>query len=177
MVPPESSKQHRKSVSLTLKNVVVREKKHKKTLVRPVNAVIKGGSMFAILGGSGSGKTTLLNVIASKFDRNSTEVTGTIVFEGDAKCGYVNQMDYILPFLSVKETLMVAATLTMPVSRSLDLAVEDVIRDLGLTECANTLVGDNSGKRGISGGERRRLSCGIQIISDPNVLCADEPTR
>lgn len=158
-----------------------------KDILHPVNTVIEGGTLFAILGGSGSGKTTLLNVIAGRYSSKQLEVGGEIRFGRLQKCsiGYVTQQDFLLPNLTVRETLMFAARMKVnPSSRSkggrLNSAdgvyaqlVNDVIQDLGLKECANSMVGDNSGtsqiaggNRGLSGGERRRVSIAIQIISD-----------
>lgn len=153
-----------------------------KDILHPLSTLIKGGSMFAILGGSGSGKTTLLNVIANRFDSNSFTIGGTIYFSGVEKCsiGYVTQQDFLLPFLTVYETLMFAARLKLNTQSlnnsgitSYESIVEHVIADLGLRECTNNFVGDSNisqistGNRGLSGGERRRVSIAIQIISDP----------
>jgi ABC-type multidrug transport system ATPase subunit len=160
-----------------------------KTLLHPVNAVIDGGSLFAILGGSGSGKTSLLNVIAGRYDRKSFKIGGSIVlgekYSGDI--GYVTQQDFLLPFLTVKETITFAAKLKIgrqsdydsPIIVSIDKIVSETILDLGLKECSDTRIGDDSqafGARGISGGEKRRVSIACQIITNPRVLCADEPT-
>lgn len=161
------------AVSVSIKN---------KDILHPLSTLIKGGSMFAILGGSGSGKTTLLNVIANRFDSNSFTIGGTIHFSGVEKCstGYVTQQDFLLPFLTVYETLMFAARLKVNTQSlnnsgitSYESIVEHVIADLGLRECTNNFVGDSNisqistGNRGLSGGERRRVSIAIQIISDP----------
>lgn len=153
-----------------------------KDILHPLSTLIKGGSMFAILGGSGSGKTTLLNVIANRYDSKSFTIGGSIHFSSVEKCsiGYVTQQDFLLPFLTVYETLMFAARLKLNTQSlstsgvtSYDSIVEHVIADLGLRECTNNFVGDSNisqistGNRGLSGGERRRVSIAIQIISDP----------
>lgn len=179
-----------------------------KTLLHPVTTVIEGGSLFAILGGSGSGKTTLLNVLANRYDKKSYQINGELSFDNvigvSSNIGYVTQSDYLLPFLTVKETILFAAKMRLSkdecvqrveqaegqtksntlsgqayIEYAYSKIVNSVILDLGLKECANTRVGDNSqvyGHRGISGGEKRRVSVAVQIISDPQVLCADEPT-
>ena len=163
-------------ISVILNNLSISLKKNNKlkTIVYPIDARIEGGSLFAILGGSGSGKTTLLNVIAGRYD-SSVVLGGELIFEGRANCGvgYVTQTDYLLPYLSVKETLLFAAELRMPLilrQKTRLQVVEDIILELGLKECMNTHI------ISISGGQRRRVSTAIQIISDPEVLCADEPT-
>ena len=168
-----------------------------KEILHPINTVIEGGTLFAILGGSGSGKTTLLNVIAGRYSSRELAVGGEIRFGLAKKCsiGYVTQQDFLLPNLTVKETLLFAARMKVDPSTPIpshkhnkesstgtDIythLTEEVIQDLGLKECADSLVGDNSGTsqlagghRGLSGGERRRGSIAIQIISD----CKGEPS-
>lgn len=165
-----------------------------KEILHPISTVIEGGTLFAILGGSGSGKTTLLNVIAGRYSNKQLDVGGEVRFGSLKKCtiGYVTQQDYLLPNLTVRETLLFAARMKVDPRTPIPAAgrykmdtthgskmdiytylAEEVIQDLGLKECADSLVGDNSGTsqltgghRGLSGGERRRVSIAIQIISD-----------
>ena len=95
-----------------------------------------------------------------------------------SQVGYVTQTDFLLPFLTARETLGYAAELRLPHTiprEERHRRVDDVIMELGLKECADTLVG-NEHARGISGGEKRRVSVGVQILTDPPVLCADEPS-
>ena len=94
--------------------------------------------------------------------------------------GFVRQNDYLLPYLTVRETLTFAASLRLP--RSVDRAqraeiVEQTILELGLSDVADVVVGGGEGARkGISGGERRRLSIGCTLVTLPSVLILDEPT-
>lgn len=94
--------------------------------------------------------------------------------------GFVRQNDYLLPYLTVRETLMFAASLRLP--RSVDKAqhveiVEQTILELGLSDVGDVVVGGGEGARkGISGGERRRLSIGCTLVTLPSVLILDEPT-
>lgn len=180
----------------------------RKDILHPINTVVEGGTMFAILGGSGSGKTTLLNVIAGRYSAKQLHVEGEVRFGALRKCtvGYVTQQDFLMPHLTVRETLQFAARMKVdprtpvPASsrskasngtavdrsesdRMYECIVSDVIQELGLRECADSVVGESSGtsnlmggNRGLSGGERRRVSIAVQIISDAKVLCADEPT-
>ncbi len=141
-------------------------------LIKSSSFSIPEASLFAILGGSGSGKTTLLNVIAGRYDKSSFHVDGNIVF-GQPSCsiGYVTQSDYLLPNLTVRETLLFTTRLKINSTDSnIEKLVTDVLIDLGLKECIDSLVGDNniSGtRRGISGGEKRRVSVALQIITGP----------
>ena len=170
------------AVNVSLHNLRISISINNACILSRVTTTIRGASMFAILGGSGSGKTTLLNVIAGRFDPKMFNVEGTISFSKTGHIGYLTQHDYLLPFLTVHETVMFAAKLKIssPKSRSnehaamLNKLVEDAIMDLGLQESAHTRVGESSGtggERGISGGEQRRLSIAIQIISNPKGIC------
>lgn len=92
--------------------------------------------------------------------------------------GYVQQNDYHLPSLTVRETLLFNANLLMPESVSNEQKtrrVEKLISLLGLRLCANTRVGGEEIK-GVSGGEKRRLSVGCQLILDPSCALLDEVT-
>jgi ABC-type multidrug transport system ATPase subunit len=88
------------------------------------------------------------------------------------------QDDLLYPMLTVTETLMYSAEFRLPRSLSASKKrsrVEALIDQLGLRAAANTIIGDE-GRRGVSGGERRRVSIGIDIIHDPIILFLDEPT-
>ncbi|KAF9377959.1 hypothetical protein CPC16_011549 [Podila verticillata] len=147
-----------------------------------------------ILGGSGSGKTTLLNAIAGRMNDPEVAISGSITYNGikakkfwnDGSVGYLQQYDFLMPFLTVRETLTYAAQLRLPRTMSSQKKrelVELVLLELGLKDCANTRVGDpgggeqgSGGIRGISGGERRRVSAAIQLLTNPKILLCDEVT-
>jgi ABC-type multidrug transport system ATPase subunit len=154
-----------------------------KTILDGVSVDMPAGSLTAILGSSGSGKTTLLNAIAHRISSKSMDVFGSITFNRggkleDVRSAYVLQDDILLPTLTVRETLQYAADLRLP-SRSTQQEREDVVEDtileLGLKECADTRIGTSANSQ-CSGGEKRRTSIGVQLLSDPSVLFCDEPT-
>eukprot|EP00742_Colponemidia_sp_Colp-10_P008391 GILJ01009087.1.p1 GENE.GILJ01009087.1~~GILJ01009087.1.p1 ORF type:complete len:1288 (-),score=160.00 GILJ01009087.1:132-3968(-) len=146
---------------------------------------VESGELMALMGGSGSGKTTLLNALAGRIHGKSASITGSIRFNNlDPKpfiasvSGYVTQHDYLLPNLTVRETLRFAAMLRLPNDMPRDFKykkVEDVIMELGLKDCADTMIGSES-RRGVSGGEKRRVSIAVQMLTNPSVLFLDEPT-
>lgn len=126
-------------------------------------------------------------MIADRYDKKAFQIGGKILINtlSSKDVGYVTQQDYLLPCLTVQETIFFTAKLRVSptdprVQRGgYEGIVRDVMMDLGLRECANTRIGDDIqafGTRGISGGEKRRVSIACQIITDPAILCADEPT-
>jgi len=125
----------------------------------------------------------MLNAMANRMRGQNLRITGTTTINGSRRLSsvrhaYVMQQDVLLPRLTVRETLRYSAELRLPASTTTEereRAVEEVILQLGLKERADTLVGD-SVRRGCSGGEKRRVSIGVQLLSNPSVLFLDEPT-
>jgi len=161
-------------------------KGEKKEILKRIDSLkVPAGSFLAILGTSGSGKTTLLNTISGRSEELIVE--GDILFNGHKvlpqeirkSVGYVLQSDQLLPTLTVRETLQYAGLLRLPNTftkqRKMEI-VEEIIGELALRDCANRQIGNTSGKRGISGGELRRVSIGVQMLSNPGVLYLDEPS-
>lgn len=155
-----------------------------KTILYPMSFDIPPNSLTCIVGGSGSGKTTLLNCLADrKFNKKSLIINGQIKYNKDDSLSsyrnaYVIQQDILIPTLTCFEMLSYSAELKLPKLTSKiqrNVLVNEIIAILGLNECKDTLIGDNKNK-GLSGGEKRRLSVGLQLISNPSVLFLDEPT-
>ncbi len=89
---------------------------------------------------------------------------------------YVMQDDVLFSYFSPREALTFAARLRLKCSeQEQDSRVEALIKDLGLTRCSDTIIGHVL-KKTISGGERKRTSIGVELISDPSVVMLDEPT-
>ncbi|KAI4331727.1 hypothetical protein MLD38_029882 [Melastoma candidum] len=155
-----------------------------KVLLSDISGEAREGELLAVLGASGSGKSTLIDALANRISRE--RLKGTVTLNGQALdsrllkviSAYVMQDDLLFPMLTVHETLMFSAEFRLPrsLSKSRKKArVEALIDQLGLRSAANTVIGDE-GHRGVSGGERRRVSIGIDIIHDPIILFLDEPT-
>lgn len=156
---------------------------HVKTILDDVSANMPPGSLTAIIGGSGSGKTSLLNQMSGRLQGKRLAISGKTLFNGSTdvshvRSAYVIQQDILLPTLTVRETLKYAAQLRLPStigeSERMQL-VEEVILELGLKEAADTRIGNHAHK-GCSGGEKRRTSIGVQLLSNPSLLWLDEPT-
>jgi len=91
---------------------------------------------------------------------------------------YVEQEDALFALSTVRETLMFAAQLRLPTAmplREKKAAVTSIIADLGLVSAADTVVG-NETIRGISGGERKRVAIGMDLLHEPRLIFMDEPT-
>ena len=154
-----------------------------KTILDNVDGELAPGTLTAVIGGSGSGKTTLLNVLSHRVASKRMRTTGTILYNDSSKLSgirnaYVMQSDVLLPTLTVRETLRYAADLRLPsptTSEERYRIVEEVIRELGLKECADTRIGNNA-RKGCSGGEKRRTSLGVQMLANPSLLFLDEVT-
>ena len=86
------------------------------------------------------------------------------------------QEDALLGTLTPRECFLFAVKLTLGLTeRQLNERVEELISDLGLSSCANTKIG-NSFIKGISGGERKRTSIGVELVTNPGIIFLDEPT-
>ncbi|KAL3661570.1 hypothetical protein V7S43_013330 [Phytophthora oleae] len=176
--------QHPCTLSWSNLTYTVDSKKGKKTILTNVTGRCAPGELTAIMGPSGCGKTTLLDILADRIC--SGTIKGEIALNGEkrtektfrAVSSYVAQEDSLLGSFTVLETLQMAAKLTMPTSTSaisLLKRVQSVIDEMGLRVCENAMVGDMFHK-GISGGQKRRLSIAIEMLSDPSILLLDEPT-
>uniref|UniRef100_A0A8C8DU60 ATP-binding cassette, sub-family G (WHITE), member 2c n=1 Tax=Oryzias sinensis TaxID=183150 RepID=A0A8C8DU60_9TELE len=146
--------------------------------------IMKPG-MNAIMGATGSGKTSLLDVIAGRKDpaglrQGQVLVDGQVVTsELRLSSAYVVQDDILMGTLTVRENLLFSANLRLNPkhhsSTDKNNRVNIIINDLGLTDCADTKIGTEF-LRGVSGGERKRCSIGMELITSPSLLFLDEPT-
>lgn len=155
-----------------------------RTILTNAHGSVKPGEFLAVMGPSGAGKTTLLNCLSNRRQKNVRIENGSILLNNDSisnvpyasMIGFVPQDDVLFISMTPREILKFAAGLTLDLNEKMrDQRVEEVISDLGLTACADTLVGGQL-IRGISGGEKKRTSVGIELISNPSVLFLDEPT-
>ncbi|EOX91861.1 hypothetical protein QUC31_003329 [Theobroma cacao] len=152
-------------------------------LLHKITGYAPKGCITAVMGPSGAGKSTFLDGLAGRIASGSLK--GRVSLDGMAMSpslikrtsAYIMQDDRLFPMLTVYETLLFAADFRLgPISRvEKRQRVEKLIHQLGLTSSWNTYIGD-AGTRGVSGGERRRVSIGVDIIHGPSLLFLDEPT-
>ncbi|GLT91379.1 hypothetical protein SLE2022_092700 [Rubroshorea leprosula] len=157
-------------------------KAREKTILNGVSGVVCPGEILAMLGPSGSGKTTLLTALGGRL---GGRLFGKITYNGHPfsgaikrRTGFVAQDDALYPHLTVTETLLFTALLRLPNSLSRDEKVqhvERVIAELGLNRCRDSMIGGPL-FRGISGGEKKRVSIGQEMLINPSLLLLDEPT-
>ncbi|KAJ2557725.1 hypothetical protein EV175_001168 [Coemansia sp. RSA 1933] len=163
----------------------VNKKDEWRTILHGITGEARAGEAIAIIGSSGAGKTTLLNALSGRIVGGTLD--GRILYRdaprhpGNFKrvTAYVQQDDLMHPLLTVKETLTYASRLRMlnsqySASQKND-RVNEVIRQLRLEGARNTPIGD-AVTRGVSGGERKRVSIGMELLTDPRLLFLDEPT-
>ena len=153
-------------------------------VLQGVSGMARPGEIVAILGGSGSGKTSLLDSLA--FRTTAGTVSGEIRLNerivdrslASEFIGYVTQADRLMPHLTVRETLTYLARLRLVGSnrRQIDEHVAGIMSELEVLHVADTYVGDGFVVRGLSGGQRRRVTIGTQLLIDPTTLLLDEPT-
>jgi ABC-type multidrug transport system ATPase subunit len=157
--------------------------KSKSKLLNSVSGRAHPGEMCALMGASGAGKSTLLDVLAGR--KTMGEMEGDVLFNGMPRtrsimrgAAYVMQDNHHIGCFTVHQTLLYAANLRMAErysAESKELRIKKIMDMLGLTEHENTVVGDEN-IRGLSGGQQKRLSIGVEIINLPDLIFLDEPT-
>lgn len=161
-------------------------KPEKKCLLSNISGIARPGELLAIMGSSGAGKTTLLNTLAGRIKvAKGDELNGVVKVNGghrDASwrrtAGYVEQFDLMYADLTVQETIQFAADFKLPREVTVGekrAIVDRVIGLLGLTGVRHSRIGEET-KRGISGGEKKRVAIGIELVTFPGLLFLDEPT-
>ncbi|ETV65864.1 hypothetical protein H257_17503 [Aphanomyces astaci] len=156
-----------------------------KTLIHDIRGSICRGQVLGLMGPSGSGKTTLLNALAGVSNGN-TQFSGAISLDHEPLpanyrhlAAYVQQDDCLFPTLTVRESIEYSAFLRLPAMLSLyakQQLVSKVLHELHLTHVADSRIGNATAIRGISGGERRRVSIAMELVTQPQMLFLDEPT-
>ena len=150
------------------------------TILNGVSGSASPGQVLAIMGPSGSGKTSILDILSGRSTYNS----GTITIDGEVvtdrimkkmkkKVAYVKQSDLFFGHLTVRDQLTYTAFLRLPSIWSKNkkvLEVNRIIKLLRLSKCADTPI------ERISGGEKKRVNIGSELLTDPSILMLDEPT-
>uniref|UniRef100_A0A2P2IQY5 ABC transporter domain-containing protein n=2 Tax=Rhizophora mucronata TaxID=61149 RepID=A0A2P2IQY5_RHIMU len=166
-----------------LRVTVSKGQKGRKAILQGLTGYALPGEILAIMGPSGCGKSTLLDALAGRLGSNIRQI-GDILINGQKQAlaygtsAYVTQDDALLATLTVGEAVYYSAQLQMPESMSKSEkkeTAEMTIREMGLQDAVNTRVG-GWGAKGLSGGQKRRLSICIEILTRPKLIFLDEPT-
>jgi ABC transport system ATP-binding/permease protein len=169
-------------IALTADNIEYRYPLSKNG-VRPFSFSEESGQLIGIMGVSGSGKSTLLNVLNGKLKpRRGRVLINSFDIHKDAErlegqIGYVPQDDLLIEELTAYQNLYYNAKLcfgNFKEERIIEIA-DKVLTDLGLDEIRNLKVGNPLNKF-ISGGQRKRLNIGLELMREPSILFIDEPT-
>lgn len=148
---------------------------------------VNAGQVCAVMGPSGSGKSSLLNVLAGRsapapgiFIEGRITVGGKLINPVSFRknIAYVMQDDAMTPTATPREALLFSASMRLPASYSnskIRTLVEQLLEELGIAGCADVMIGGAMIK-GISGGQRKRTSVGVELVTDPSLLFLDEPT-
>jgi ABC-type multidrug transport system ATPase subunit/pSer/pThr/pTyr-binding forkhead associated (FHA) protein len=163
-----------------LRRVQDRQKKGEtKIILNDVSLSIRPGEFVALVGGSGAGKSTLMNALSGfkRADGGQVLVNGTDLYENfglyRTQMGYVPQDDIIHLGLPVYNALRYAAWLRLPpdtLSQETGRRIDEVLRKVGMTEQKKQLVSS------LSGGQRKRVNIGLELLAEPGLFFLDEPT-
>ncbi|MFD7407139.1 FHA domain-containing protein [Streptomyces sp. NPDC059866] len=166
-------------ISLDVQDLTVVVDRGSKTLLDDVSFPVGEKCLLAVVGPSGAGKSTLLNALTGQRPADH----GTVLYDGRdlyhdyaelrQRIGLVPQDDILHAQLTVRSALTYAAELRFPqdTAKAERLArVEEVIRELGLEQRANQPV------HSLSGGQRKRVSVALELLTKPSLLFLDEPT-
>ncbi|CAI0422205.1 unnamed protein product [Linum tenue] len=170
-------------VSVTWKDLYVTVGGGRLTILEGLTGYAEPGEVLAIMGPSGCGKSTLLDALAGRLS-STAQQSGDILINGRKESlaygtsAYLTQDDTLMTTLTVKEAVYYSAQLQLPDSISIaekKKRAEMVIKEMGLQDSLNTRIGGWAVK-GLSGGQKRRVSICIEMLRRPKLLFLDEPT-
>ena len=171
---------YKNGISVDASDIVIKRGKGRKSFItcNYVNLNIKPGELVAVIGGSGAGKSTILNAMCGYLEPTQGEVyiNGVDLYHNfdslKKLIGYVPQSDIVYDNLTLHDMLMYTAKLRLPkdtLPSERENAISRAIEIVELPEKKNSLI------KSLSGGQRKRASIAVELLSDPNLLFLDEP--
>ena len=179
--------------NVTLSTKANGSKKPSRVILNKLSSLFEPRSLTAVMGPSGSGKTSLLKILTGRVGKNNSSglnLQGIVRLDGQQvdptslavrkMIAYVEQEVSIPATCTPREAITFSARLRLDAritNKDIDLLVEDILENLGLTHVADTLIGGGplmSG--GLSGGEKKRVQCGVELVTRPSLVVLDEPT-
>lgn len=184
LVLGEGFSQDTPSVGIEFEDVGMTLKSTGQCVLSGVTGSFPAGSLVALMGPSGGGKTTFMNALCGRASYGN--VTGKIKINGKPGgvqdfpklVGFVPQDDIMHGDLTVHQNLYYNAQLRLPAATKAERVLEHVnqtLKVLGLAHIAHSIVGDPE-RRGISGGQKKRVNIGMELVAMPSVIFMDEPT-
>lgn len=167
------------------------EKNPPKGILRGISGSFAPKTLTAIMGPSGSGKTSLLKVLTGRIGGTSNmtlvgdiyldrKIVNPTDIEVRREIAYVEQEVTVPATCTPREAISFSARLRLDKNLSdkdIDDIVNDILDNLGIQDCADTIVGGGFlMKGGLSGGEKKRVQCGIELVTNPEIIVLDEPT-
>ena len=174
-----------KDISLSINTKDEYGNRVNRTILSDIEFTIYPSEMVGLMGLSGAGKTTLMKILSgySKPTKGSVFINGKDLYKNFNSIknfiGYVPQDDIIHPELSVYESLYYSSKLRLSSdfsNKEIDIRIDEVLKDLGIHQIKNILIGSPDTKNGISGGERKRVNIAMELLADPELIFLDEPT-
>jgi ABC-type multidrug transport system ATPase subunit len=179
--------------NVTLSTKANGTKKPSRVILNQLTSLFEPNSLTAVMGPSGSGKTSLLKILTGRVGKNNSSglsLQGSVRLDGQQvdptslevrkMIAYVEQDVSIPATCTPREAITFSARLRLDAritNKDIDLLVEDILENLGLTHVADTIIGGGplmSG--GLSGGEKKRVQCGVELVTRPSLVVLDEPT-
>ncbi|KAH8360956.1 hypothetical protein KR093_001315 [Drosophila rubida] len=172
----------RPAVDLAFHNLTYRVKEgngsNSKTILKGVSGRLRSGELTAIMGPSGAGKSTLLNILSGY---KTTNIEGSVTMNGAERnlstfrklSAYIMQDNQLHGNLTVQEAMTVATNLKLSkkfTKYEKNSMIDDILLTLSLSEHRNTMT------RNLSGGQKKRLSIALELVSNPPIMFFDEPT-
>jgi len=161
-------------------------------ILRGISGIFPAKTLTAIMGPSGSGKTSLLKLLTGRIGGSSSslEKSGTVLLDDHPvdpsdisvrqQIAYVEQDVTIPPTCTPREAIRFSARLRCDRNLgddSIEAVVNDIIDKFRLGKCADTLIGGGPLMAGgLSGGEKKRVQCGVELVTNPEIVVLDEPT-
>ncbi|XP_071719365.1 putative white-brown complex homolog protein 30 [Rutidosis leptorrhynchoides] len=180
----EDSLRRRPRIEIAFNELTLTLKGKRKCIMRSVSGKLMPGRISAVMGPSGAGKTTFLSALTGKI--TGCTMSGMILVNGKNESihcykkivGFVPQDDIVHGDLTVEENLRFSARCRLSSDlpkQDKVLIIERVIESLGLQGVRDSKVGTVE-KRGISGGQKKRVNVGLEMVMEPSLLILDEPT-
>jgi ABC transport system ATP-binding/permease protein len=175
---------YRGNMTIEAKGVTVDVTRNRKRLIEDVSLTVYPSELVGLMGPAGAGKTTLMNAL----NGYARPTAGTVLINGqdlyqnyDQFCGHIGYMpqdDIMHRDLTVGQALYYAARLRLPsdyTNADIQARIERVLKLLEIEGTQDVIIGSPE-KKGISGGQRKRVNLAMELLSDPSILFLDEPT-